>query len=122
MKECIEGKEGGRSLSWRELAMHGDLDVIASVRCVVNSNVVHFVLCKVACVLKEMIWSTEQLVGGPISSPMSLNIIKDMRESPIVIKQNRLCTQICSPSNPHNAGETWGTRNPVIQILSFYSL
>lgn len=46
----MEGKVGGRS--WGVVAMDGIFDVIASVICVVNSNVIGG---RVACVLKENI-------------------------------------------------------------------
>ena len=70
----MEGKVGGRSSARKELVMYGDLDVIASARCCVDSSSVeNVVVCGVASVLKEMMWSADDgLEGGPTSSPTNL--------------------------------------------------
>jgi hypothetical protein len=56
----------------RELVMYGDLNVSAVVRGVDRSKALHVVLYEVAFVLKETTWTTDELVGGPISSAMNL--------------------------------------------------
>ena len=94
----MEGKLGGRSVLWSLLAVLGDLDVNTSVRRVDNSNW-NVVFCKVAFVLKEMIWSTCGLEGGPISSPTNLQV--NEFPSMLQIQHRSSIVPKCTPRQIH---------------------